>query len=64
MSVPRTLVELMFPKQELLPKGMTSQQNMRELSSKEIDQQLKHYLLATENKLLKVKIKGVKKYFY
>jgi 23S rRNA maturation-related 3'-5' exoribonuclease YhaM len=58
------LVEQQFPKQELLPKGKPNQQNKRELSMKEIDQQLKHYLLATENKLLKVKIKGVKKYFY
>ena len=64
MCVHHTLVELMFPKQELLPKGMPSQQNMKELSSKEIDRQLKHYLQATENKLLKVKIKAVKKYFY
>ena len=39
---------------------MPSQQNKKELSSKEIDWQLKHYLPATENKLLKVKIKGVK----
>ena len=53
-----TLVELQFLKQELLPKGMPSQQNKRELSSKEIDQQLKHFLQATENKFVKVKIKG------
>ena len=39
---------------------MPSQQNKRELSSKEIDLQLKHYLPATENKFFKV----VKNYFY
>ena len=59
-----TSAELQFPKQELLPKGMPSQQNKRELSSKEIDQQLKHYLQATENKQFKVMIKGVKNYIY
>ena len=58
-----TSVELQFPKQELLPKGMPSQQNKRELSLKEIDLQLKHYLPATENKFVKVKIKEVETIF-